>query len=89
EYRKWDGEKWVVDAEAERNALIAEAFARRKSLLQQAGEVIATLQDAVDLGMATKEEEQRLVAWKKYRVLLSRINPEDAPDIVWPVAPEM
>ncbi|EBG2415196.1 tail fiber assembly protein [Salmonella enterica] len=89
EYRKWDGEKWVVDAEAERNALIAEAAARKKSLLQQAGEVIATLQDAVDLGMATKEEEQRLVAWKKYRVLLSRINPEDAPDIVWPVAPEM
>ncbi|ECN1281242.1 tail fiber assembly protein, partial [Salmonella enterica subsp. enterica serovar Typhimurium] len=31
---------------------------------------------------------QRLVAWKKYRVLLSRINPEDAPNIVWPTAPE-
>ncbi|HAK5377425.1 TPA: tail fiber assembly protein, partial [Salmonella enterica] len=89
EYQKWDGEKWVADAEAERHAQVTEAAARRKSLLQQAGEVIATLQDAVDLGMATKEEEQRLVAWKKYRVLLSRINPEDAPDIDWPVTPEM
>ncbi|MBL7457208.1 tail fiber assembly protein, partial [Escherichia coli] len=28
-----------------------------------------------------------LSAWKKYRVLLSRIQPEDAPDIEWPPLP--
>ncbi|HBC0038466.1 TPA: tail fiber assembly protein [Salmonella enterica] len=89
EYRKWDGEKWVADAEAERHAQVTEAVARKKRLMQQTGEIIATLQDAVDLGMATKEEETRLVAWKKYRVLLSRINPEAVPHIDWPAAPEI
>ncbi|EAC1716758.1 TPA: tail fiber assembly protein, partial [Escherichia coli] len=45
------------------------------------------LQDAVDLGMATNDETKLLLAWKKYRVLLMRINTSTALDIEWPTPP--
>ncbi|WP_439413148.1 tail fiber assembly protein, partial [Enterobacter ludwigii] len=60
----------------------------KRQLLAEAGEKIAILQDAVDLGMATEDEKFQLIEWKKYRVLLTRIKPEDAPEIEWPKKPE-
>lgn len=60
----------------------------QSSLLQEAKDKIAILQDAVDLNMATEDEKFQLIEWKKYRVLLTRIKPDDAPDIEWPVKPE-
>lgn len=58
------------------------------SAVAYAGEIIATLQDAVDFDMATEEEKLSLTHWKKYRVLLNRVQPEDAPDIEWPEMPQ-
>lgn len=55
--------------------------------LAYAANVIAPLQDAVDLGMATDEELAQLKAWKTYRVLLSRIDISHAPEIDWPPLP--
>ncbi|KLG49264.1 tail fiber assembly protein, partial [Escherichia coli] len=49
----------------------------------------APLQDAADLEIATEEETSLLEAWKKYRVLLNRIDTSTAPDIVWPEIPSM
>ncbi|AQV42450.1 tail fiber assembly protein [Escherichia coli] len=37
--------------------------------------------------IATEEETSLLEVWKKYRVLLNRVNTTTAPDIEWPVAP--
>lgn len=54
--------------------------------MTQANNVIATMQDAVDLNMATDEETANLQAWKKYRVLLSRV---DVITPVWPPLPEI
>ncbi|EIZ0225435.1 tail fiber assembly protein, partial [Escherichia coli] len=45
------------------------------------------LQDAVDLELATEEEVTQLAAWKRYRVLLNRIDTSTAPEIKWPVTP--
>ncbi|EFU5240013.1 tail fiber assembly protein, partial [Salmonella enterica] len=42
------------------------------------------LQDAVDLEEATDEEKARLNAWKKYRVLVNRV---DTSKPEWPEAP--
>lgn len=56
-------------------------------LMEEAANIIAPLQDAVDINIATEEEITRLAEWKKYRVLLSRINIQDAPDIEWPAKP--
>lgn len=87
EWQKWNGKAWVNDADAEREALTGEAQAGKTALLRQANDVIATIQDAVDLDMATEDEKTLLVTWKKYRVMLNRVQPENAPDIVWPEIP--
>ncbi|HHR6066242.1 TPA: tail fiber assembly protein [Providencia alcalifaciens] len=67
--------------------LIAEAEQQKQPLLAEANNAIAPLQDAVDLDMATDEEVAQLTAWKKYRVLLNRIDTSLAPDIEWPEKP--
>lgn len=59
----------------------------KNSLMQVASEHIAPLQDAVDLEIATEEETLLLEAWKKYRVLLNRVDTSTAPDIEWPALP--
>lgn len=62
----------------------AEAQRKKVELMTQANNVIATLQDAVELNMATDEETANLQEWKKYRVLLSRV---DINTPVWPPLP--
>ena len=57
-------------------------------LMEEAAKIIAPLQDAVDINMANEEEVARLAKWKKYRVLLNRVNIKSAPDIEWPDKPE-
>ncbi|MEY1239806.1 tail fiber assembly protein [Providencia manganoxydans] len=67
--------------------LIAETEIQKQSLLAEANNAIAPLQDAVDLDIATDEEKAQLTAWKKYRVLLNRVDTSTAPDIEWPEKP--
>ncbi|ENE0102916.1 tail fiber assembly protein [Escherichia albertii] len=50
---------------------------------------MAPLQEAVDLDIATEEETSLLEVWKKYRVLLNRVDTSVAPDIEWPAVPVM
>lgn len=57
--------------------------------MAEANSQIAVLQDAVDLEMATAEEEARLKAWKKYRVLLTRAHADAKyPDVTLPRRPD-
>ncbi|MHC0027040.1 tail fiber assembly protein [Enterobacter vonholyi] len=53
-------------------------------LINDATAVITTLQDAVDLSIATAQEVENLREWKMYRVLLNRVDPNE-PD--WPLKP--
>ncbi|MEY0289881.1 tail fiber assembly protein, partial [Providencia rettgeri] len=41
----------------------------------------------VQNSMATDEEKAQLIAWKKYRVLLNRVDTSLALDIDWPEKP--
>ncbi|EHF8258927.1 tail fiber assembly protein [Enterobacter roggenkampii] len=66
---------------------VANATSKKALLMRQCTDVIATLQDAVDLDMATDAEKTALTAWKKYRVLLNRVDTTKAPDIAWPDQP--
>ncbi|EIW8191864.1 lysis system i-spanin subunit Rz [Escherichia coli] len=75
--------------EAEKLFRIREAEETKNSLMQVASEHIAPLQDAADLEIATEEETSLLEAWKKYRVLLNRVDTSTAPDIEWPAIPVM
>ena len=67
--------------------LIEIAEGQKASLMAQATVAIAPLQDAVDLDEATDDEKSQLTAWKKYRVLLNRVDTSTAPSIEWPIAP--
>ncbi|MFJ5982329.1 tail fiber assembly protein [Enterobacter cancerogenus] len=67
------------------DASIAEQ--KKSDLMAIAERAIAPLQDAVDLGMATDAEAALLLEWKKYRVLLNRIDISNAPGIEWPASP--
>lgn len=66
-----------------------EAEQRKTQLLAMATSVIDPLQDAVDLDMVTEGEKEMLTAWRRYRVLLSRVDVSKAPDVDWPKKPEV
>lgn len=87
-YDKWDGSQWVTDKVAQQAAATREAEATKAELLNEATVKIAPLQDAVDTALATDDEKEQLIAWKTYRVLLSRIDTSKAPEIEWPRTPE-
>lgn len=58
---------------------------RQRSMLRAMAESeIEWRQDAVDADIATEEEAATLVEWKKYRVLLMRV---DTAAPVWPTPP--
>ena len=83
----WNGSTWVIDKDAEQQAAVESVNSEKAQRLQQATDTINPLQDAVDLEMATDEEKAQLTAWRKYRVLLTRVETSTAPDIDWPQAP--
>lgn len=56
EFDKWDGKKWIVDTEAQKAALITQIEQEKSRRLDEAGNTIAYLQEAVDVDLATEEE---------------------------------
>lgn len=85
----WDGVGWVKDEQAENDFYIEAAGRELKERMSVATNTINTLQDAVDLAMATDREKDLLTAWRTYRVLLNRINTAQAPNIDWPEVPDV
>lgn len=78
---------WVKDIAAEQQSLTTKTKQQKTALLAEATSMIAPLQDAVDMGAATTEEEAALLDWKRYRVELSRVDVAKHP-VTWPVSPE-
>ena len=85
----WKDDKWVLDEVAQAEALRSAAYHKQALANQYATGRIATLQDAVDLKMATEDEAAALTAWKAYRVELSRldITASVPADDDWPSSP--
>ncbi|WFQ80928.1 tail fiber assembly protein [Xenorhabdus sp. SF857] len=65
-----------------------QAESQKRHLMSQAANAITPLQYAADLKMATNAEQSKLTEWKKYTVLLNRVDCSTAPDIDWPKTPE-
>ncbi|UQY45080.1 tail fiber assembly protein [Mixta hanseatica] len=83
-----EGEPGWVDVPPLTSEENVTAAANKKSILiSDASAIIAPLQDAVDLDMATDSEKESLAVWKKYRVLLNRVDTSSAPEIDWPTLP--
>lgn len=77
---------------AEEEAAITQAaltanVSLKQSLMDEASNKISVLQDAVDLEMATDAETAALPLWKKYRVLLNRIDANTSETVAWPDKP--
>lgn len=88
DFDKWNGTEWVKDEQAEIDSYIEAAASELKERIGVATDNINTLQDAVDLDMAIDSECDNLKSWRKYRVLLNRVDVSAAPNIDWPVLPE-
>lgn len=78
---------WVDMPEATYESLVAQAEYQRSVLRARSESEISWRQDAVDSEIATDEETAKLAAWKKYRVLLMRVDTSTAPAIKWPPVP--
>ena len=85
----FDGRAWVLDATKASAAARATADAAVAAGMSEADHQIAVLQDAVDLAIATDAEAQAYTEWRRYRVLLSRIQSDPAyPNVTLPEQPE-
>lgn len=90
DYHSWDTENnsWIMidDAiEQKRQDDVERSQLEKVRLRALADAEISWRQDAVDAGIATEQEVTKLAKWKKYRVLLMRV---DTAAPVWPTAPE-
>ena len=85
----YNGSEWVRDAVKASATARAAADAEVAAGLAEAARQIAVLQDAVDLAIATEAEAQAHKDWRRYRVLLSRVQSDPAyPDVTLPDQPE-
>ena len=66
---------------------VSAAVQKKNTLRTAADSEIAWLQDAVDAEIATDEEVALLAEWKKYRIILMRIDALKSPDTDWPTLP--
>lgn len=74
---------WVRDI----SQIIAKNEVLKTELMQEAVNQISLLQDIIDLDMQESNEDEQLKAWKKYRILLTRIDASDV-NVVFPSKPE-
>ena len=88
EFDSWDGKKWQFDKNKQHQYEVNQASIKKNQLLSEAASQLSYLQDAVDSQIASEQETQLLVEWKKYRVLVNRIDIEQAPNIEWPNQPK-
>ncbi|WP_085165424.1 tail fiber assembly protein [Gilliamella bombi] len=68
--------------------VIAINESKKQKLINEANGKIAVLQDTIDLDMQEANEEEQLKQWKKYRILLMRVDINQS-DINWPEKPNV
>ena len=88
EFDSWDGKKWQLDVSKQHQYEVNQASVKKNQLITDATAQISYLQDAVESEIASEQETQLLAEWKKYRVLVNRIDIEQAPNIEWPSQPK-
>ena len=89
EFCMWDKKtkNWVLDESQKNTAIIQKNESIKNSFLAAANEKIAVLQDIIDLDMCESNESEQLKQWKKYRILVIRVDTNQI-DVKWPEQPE-
>ncbi|WP_410528923.1 tail fiber assembly protein [Serratia sp. AXJ-M] len=80
---------WANIPPLTKEQLQQQAAIQKQSDMDKANNIIAPLERAVRLGLATREEQSALNEWETYSVLLSRIDTSEAPNINWPNPPSL
>lgn len=88
EFDIWDGEAWVTDKTAQKNAAINDARNKKAHLLEDTLNRVKIWQTQLQLGSITDENKTRLIKWLDYYSQTEAINTDNAPDINWPEPPE-
>lgn len=78
---------WLDIPLPSQDELRAIAESEKQGLIEVANVAITPLAYAVDLDIATANEKRLYDEWRKYHVLLNRVDTTQAPNIVWPVSP--
>ncbi|OCF95495.1 tail fiber assembly protein [Gilliamella sp. wkB308] len=84
-----NGKLMIVDPEPihlSDEQIILQNQTMKISLINEANEKIAVLQDIIDLDMQEYNEEEQLKNWKKYRILLTRVDTSDI-NVTFPKKP--
>ncbi|WP_410752250.1 tail fiber assembly protein [Citrobacter youngae] len=88
QYDKWDGSKWVTDADAQRNAAIADAEKLRSQLLASADKVMLDWRTELMLGEISDANKAKLSAWMAYKNEVKAVDVTTDPEHVnWPALP--
>lgn len=86
-YQKWDGKKWVTDANAQHAADVKAADKQKAALLVEAQKTISFWQTELQLGIISDEDKASLIAWMNYIKAVQSVDTSKVPDISWPVQP--
>ncbi len=94
QFDAWDeqAQVWVKDEAMEDAWLVQQAQTQRQILMNEASQEIAVLIDSLDpaiIGDPNDADQVKLIAWKTYRVELSKIDqqPTYPGGVVWPAKP--
>lgn len=87
EFSKWNGKEWIIDDILKNEAVIEYNQSTKEILLAESNRQITILQDAIDLDLSEVDDEDKLKTWKKYRILLNRIDTNQL-NIEWPKKPQ-
>ena len=89
EFCMWDKKtkNWVLDESQKNTAIIKKNESIKNLLLATSNEKITILQDIIELDMCESNESEQLKQWKKYRILVIRVDTNQI-DVQWPEQPE-
>lgn len=89
-FDKWDGEKWVTDADAQHTAAIKRAENERQQLLKHADAVMLDWRTELMLGEISENNRTKLSAWIAYKNEVKSADVTTDPQRVnWPGMPEV
>jgi hypothetical protein len=88
-YDKWDGTKWATDLVAKHDADVESAEEQRLRLLNETDEITSDWKIALMLDDISEDDKNKLAKWMAYKSELKATDISVAPDINWPIPPEM
>jgi hypothetical protein len=86
QFHLWKNGAWIENVEEKNKYIASENIKKKSNLLAEADKKIAILQDIIDLDMQESNEIEQLKNWKKYRILLTRVDTNNT-QIKWPEDP--